>query len=382
VVSVQRYTTASGAVRYRARVKSHGLAVASKVFSRKADAVAWEQDQYRRLRSGKWLDPRRGRVPLEVVAVAWLASRATVKRQTFESDRGIWRNYIAPRWRSRPVVSITTADVSTWMAELMGGGLARSTVTRALATLRSLLAYAVTDGRVTVNVAALAKAPTGGQGRREGQILSLSELEALATACNGTYGDLIMVLGLEGLRWGEVAGLQVGDRVSVPGPGLRLSRAVLCSNGGGALYVDTLKNRRARTVPLVAAVVPIVERWAAGKSAGEWLFSAPAGGPLRETNWKRSVGWREAIAAIGRPELRVHDLRHTAASVWLGSGADPKVVQRVLGHASAAMTMNLYGHLIDQNLWAAAAQLGDISGPHDGDSDSSADSADLKGTAD
>src|SRR5436190_13512112 len=67
-------------------------------------------------------------------------------------------------------------------------------------------------------------------------------------------------------------------------------------------------------------------------SAGEWLFAAPAGGPLRETNWQRSVSWREAKATIGRPELRVHDLRHTAASVWLASGADPKVVQRVLGH--------------------------------------------------
>jgi hypothetical protein len=54
---------------------------------------------------------------------------------------------------------------------------------------------------------------------------------------------------------GEVAGLQVGDRVSVPGPGLRLSRTVLARNGGGALYVDSLKNKRARTVPLIAAVV-------------------------------------------------------------------------------------------------------------------------------
>ena len=87
--------------------------------------------------------------------------------------------------------------------------------------------------------------------------------------------------------------------------------------------------------------MPVVERWAAGKSASDWLFSAPGGGPLRETHWKRSVVWREAIAAIGRPELRVHDLRHTVASVWLGSGADPKVVQTVLGHASVAMTMDL-----------------------------------------
>ena len=94
------------------------------------------------------------------------------------------------------------------------------------------------------------------------------------------------------------------------------------------------------------------------KSPSEWLFAAPAGGPLRETNWQRSVSWREAKATIGRPELRVHDLRHTAASVWLASGADPKVVQRILGHATAAMTMDRYGHMIDRNLWDAAQRLG------------------------
>ena len=58
----------------------------------------------------------------------------------------------------------------------------------------------------------------------------------------------------------------------------------------------------------------------------------------------------------------MHDLRHTAASVWLAAGADPKVVQRVLGHATAAMTMDLYGHLVDDNLWQAARLVGDISG--------------------
>ena len=82
-------------------------------------------------------------------------------------------------------------------------------------------------------------------------------------------------------------------------------------------------------------------------------------------------GWREAKATIGRPELRVHDLRHTAASVWLASGADPKVVQRVLGHATAAMTMDLYGHIIDRNLWDAAQRLGGTMGarPDEGPDD-------------
>jgi hypothetical protein len=48
--------------------------------------------------------------------------------------------------------------------------------------------------------------------------------------------------------------------------------------------------------------------------------------------------------------------------VWLASGADPKVVQRVLGHATAAMTMDLYGHMIDRNLWDAAQRLGGTTG--------------------
>jgi Phage integrase family len=65
---------------------------------------------------------------------------------------------------------------------------------------------------------------------------------------------------------------------------------------------------------------------------------------------------------VGVPGFRVHDLRHTAASVWLGAGADPKVVQRVLGHATAAMTMDLYGHMVDANLWQAAQLVGDTSG--------------------
>jgi integrase len=279
-----------------------------------------------------------------------------------ESDLGVWRNYIAPRFGRRPVASITAAEVSAWLGDLLRRGLARSTVTRALATLRSLLSFAVADGRVTVNVAAAAKAPTGGQARREGKFLDLEEVAALAAACRGRYGELVYVLAFQGLRWGELAGLQVADRVMVPGRGLRLSRAVLASNGGGALYVDTLKNKRARTVPLVPAVVPIVDRWSIGKGSSEWLFAAPEGGPLRETNWKRSVGWYQAKAKIGRPELRVHDLRHTAASSWLGAGADPKVVQRVLGHASAAMTMDLYGHLIDRNLWDAADRFGGTTG--------------------
>jgi Phage integrase, N-terminal SAM-like domain len=151
-MGVQRYTLPSGVVRYRARVKSHGREVTTRVFERKADAVAWEQEQRRRLRLGEWIDPRRGQVPLSAVAADWLGSRGLVKRQTRESDEAAWRHYIQPRFGNWPVASITAAEVSSWVGSLVARGLAPSTATRALATLRSVLAFAVADARVQHNV--------------------------------------------------------------------------------------------------------------------------------------------------------------------------------------------------------------------------------------
>jgi hypothetical protein len=102
-MGVQRYVLRSGAVRYRARVKFHGREVATRVFERKTDATAWEQDQRRRLRLGEWTDPRRGQVPLSDVAADWLNSRGSVKRRTRESDESNWRNYVRPRFGNWPV---------------------------------------------------------------------------------------------------------------------------------------------------------------------------------------------------------------------------------------------------------------------------------------
>jgi hypothetical protein len=116
-----------------------------------------------------------------------------------------------------------------------------SSVTRYLNTLRSILAYAVADDRIAVNVAASVKPPSGGQARREGVHLTVAQLRDLASACKGPYAELVLVLGLAGLRWGELAGVQVGDRVSVPGPGLRLQRAVLASGGSAAIKAISMR---------------------------------------------------------------------------------------------------------------------------------------------
>ncbi len=363
-MSVQRYER-GGKVRYRARVKFHGVEVATRVFDRKRDADRWHDDQVQRLHAGEWVDPRRAKVPLADVADEWFEARQRLKRKTREADRSAWKNHIKPKFGKMPVGSITTGQIETWV-----GGIAarrsQSTAARYLATFRSLLKFAVADGRLVKNPVDGVTIPTGGKARREGQFLTPELLDRLCEVCRGEYAELVLVLGLCGLRFGELAGVQVGDRVRVPGDGLRLQRAVLASSDTGELYVDTLKGSQARTVPLPEPVTPIVRRWAAGKEPGAWLFSAPHGGPLSESNWKRSIGWAKAKRTIGRPTLRVHDLRHTMASIWLGSGADPKVLQRVMGHASATMTMDLYGHLIDDNLWNAAKRVGGTSGAQTG----------------
>lgn len=94
----------------------------------------------------------------------------------------------------------------------------------------------------------------------------------------------------------------------------------------------------------------------AGKAAGELVFTTWRGKPLRNLNWRRDVFDRAAEDA-GLACLTPHELRHTAASLAVAAGANVKAVQRMLGHASAAMTLDVYAGLFDDDLDAVAERL-------------------------
>jgi integrase len=89
------------------------------------------------------------------------------------------------------------------------------------------------------------------------------------------------------------------------------------------------------------------------------VFTAPKGGPLRSANFRKKV-WLPAVAETGLGDLVVHDLRDTAASLAISSGASIKAVQRMLGHASAAMTLDVYGGLYDEDLEDLADRLEEL----------------------
>jgi integrase len=93
----------------------------------------------------------------------------------------------------------------------------------------------------------------------------------------------------------------------------------------------------------------VVERWAEGREPDDLLFPAPEGGYLSAQNWRRAVHWNKT--GLGR---RPHDLRHTAASLWIAAGVDIKTVSAWLGHSTAKLTLDTYGHLMGTDADRAA----------------------------
>lgn len=89
------------------------------------------------------------------------------------------------------------------------------------------------------------------------------------------------------------------------------------------------------------------------------LFPAPGGGFIRPENF-RSRAWLPAVKAAGLSPLRLHDLRHTCASLAIAAGADVKVLQRMLGHSSAALTLDRYGHLMPGQARSVAERLDEM----------------------
>jgi len=188
--------------------------------------------------------------------------------------------------------------------------------------------------------------------RRRQLFLTAEELGLLSVAAEGRQtraGTLIALLGYSGLRWGEAVALRWS---SVDVERRRVKVEASATEINGHLEWGAPKTHETRTV-----VVPrfVVDRL--GPSGDGLVFSAPKGGPLRSSNFRRDV-WAPACEASQMPEgLLVHDLRDTAASLAISAGASIKAVQRMLGHASAAMTLDTYGSLFDEDLEVLADRL-------------------------
>lgn len=353
--------TANGG--WRAKVKHKGQLVADRTFRRKGDAVQWEAEQKRQLALGDFIDPKAGSVALGDVIERWTAARAaSISAKTLETESYALGKHLSATLLNRPVGSITKADLEALYGDLLHT-LAPSTVKRLRNTLSSLFAWAVDQRMIGKNPVIPSRVPRGrGQDeRKEIYPFSLAELHEVVDALEAehpTLGPLALVLGLTGLRWGEVAALRVRDFQLVPYPAFRVSRTASDNQP-----VRTItKGGKARTVPVPDAVLAIVKPLLVGRDPDAFLFTSARGHRLNGANWKRSVKWSKHNR--GRRE---HDLRHTAATIWLSQGVDLKTVQQWLGHSTATLTADTYAHWMGTDADAAAlARLNSAYGDHTG----------------
>jgi integrase len=188
--------------------------------------------------------------------------------------------------------------------------------------------------------------------RSEPGFLTHDEVEQLAGAA-GDHADAIRLLACTGLRFGEMAALRV-RRVDFLRR--RLTVAESATEVGGRIQFGTPKTHQQRTVPLPSALAEPLARRCEGKLPDDLLITAPTGTVLRLRNWRRLV-FDPAVKTAGLIGVTPHDLRHTAASLAVASGATVKSVQRMLGHASAAMTLDVYSGLFDDDLTALADRM-------------------------
>jgi len=336
--------------RWLARWRDPSGRQCKKSFRRRVDAERFLAEKVSEMSRGTYLDPTAGKLTVGAFASTWSSGLAHLKPSTAERYRAIVQCYVLPRWGSWPLASVSRSDIASWVGDLHASGLSAGSVRKAYLVLSLILAAAVNDRRIPLNPASGVRLPRQVPG--ESRFLTGRELQALAEAA-GPSGLVIVVLGLTGLRFGELAALRV-RRIDAARRRFTISESVTIV--GSTLTWSTPKAHRTRSVPVPPALLPAVLDACQGKSGDDLVFTSPMGGPLRLNNWRRRV-FDPACSAVGLVGVTPHDLRHTAASLAIAAGANVKAVQHMLGHASAAMPLDIYAGLFGDDLDAVAASL-------------------------
>jgi integrase len=276
----------------------------------------------------------------------WLETkRPRIEAATYRDYEIHLRRRLKPAFGALKLRHITRTRIESYLAALdEAGELSRKTINDSLIPLRQILARAVRDGALSTNPA--------GSGDRDAPLelpyerpsmlyLNRDDTNAYLEACSDSYRPLAEILIGAGLRIGEAIALEWRD-VDWDGCGLIITRA---SKEG---VIGTPKGDRARAVSVAPYVVDLLRehrsRQAEAHGLNRLVFLSPNGAMLDRHNVRRR-GHAHAVMDAGlTPRLRLHDLRHTAATLWLGSGESIYFVQQQLGHADIQTTIDLYGH--------------------------------------
>ena len=348
MVSYEKYSLADGSTRWRVwwRNPEHKRRNKSK-FKTKKEAELWAAEHITMaLDRGAYVDPQGGKALIGPLGDEYIAAHETVWKASHANSQEIaWRVHVKPKWGKRKLESVTHTEVQQWVNNLAKDK-SPTVVIRAFGILKSIYETAVKDGRITRTPVEDVKLPK--KTRKPRVYLTPEQLMSLGDN-SGPYRPLILVMGLCGLRWGEATALTVGD-LDFENNRIRVSKSV--TKVGKEFKLGTPKSGKYRDVPMNQLVRDALMRQVESKDNDDLLFTSAEGGYVApQSIGKNHRCWyKTALIESGVPMLTCHDLRHTAASIAVHSGANVKAVQRMLGHSSAAMTLDTYADLFDDDL--------------------------------
>ena len=239
-----------------------------------------------------------------------------------------------------PLVRLNAMIIQSAYARLGAGGLSPRTVFQTHAVLHRALDQAQHWGLIKSNPTELVALPRPHQ--KEMTALSAAQLARLLTTSRGTrWHPLWVVLGTAGLRIGEALGLKWQD-LDLDAGRLQVKRALQRQRGNGLVFVAPKTPRSRRLIHLSGVAIQALREQRA-RAIGEMVFPN-LNGALQESS-SVTAALKVALSRAGLPRIRVHDLRHTTATVLLEAGTHPKVVQDLLGHSTVALTLNTYSHV-------------------------------------
>lgn len=351
--SVHSYTTSEGK-RYLVRyLKPDRSQAAKRGFRTKREAEAYLSTIDVAITQRQYVDPSDARITIAELGAVWLEDQAAVlKPSSMHPLESCWRVHVQPRWGSTRVSDVRYSDARSWVTQLSRTHSA-TTVIRAYGILAAILDIAVRDRRISENPVRGVKLPR----KQPKRHIYLTHRQVGLLAEQAQFPDLVLFLAYTGLRWGEATGLRLRDvdplrrRVHVQ------ENAVMVN---GAIHTGTPKTHASRSVPYPDFLVPAIQAEMRGKSPEHLLFGTGDEHlrlPNSQDGWFAAAVRRAQKIDPDFPRISPHDLRHTAASLAISAGANVKAVQRMLGHASAAMTLDTYADLFDDDLDNVAEAL-------------------------
>ncbi len=349
--------TARDGVRYRVRYRDPSRKSRERGgFRRRRDAEEYLAGVTVAQVKGDYVDPMDSRALIADLGATWLTSQQHLKPSTWRTQETSWRVHVLPKWGKRRVGEIRHSEVAAWVASFSLGDEPKSAtvVIRAFGVLAAILDVAVKDRRINVNPARGVKLPRKRPKRRA--YLTAAQVDLLAEH-SGDNSTLVLTLAYTGLRWGEAIALRVS---SVDALRRRLLVEENAVTVGGSVHVGTPKTHERRSVPYPKFLSELLARECEGKRRDQLVFGSGLGylaKPQTNSGWLRRALAAARAADEHFPHVSIHDLRHTAASLAISAGATPKAVQRMLGHASAAMTLDTYADLFEDDADAVADAL-------------------------